>query len=269
MASDPASLTPRVIILEIGRNLEASRIPLLYRVLVPSVFEVFLHPDDYHTQERTFHLIREDAAHHLTKELERHNKPPRFKLPGREHVPHQRDGADWIIHFRIDQTGEVKRGGLLVSSQLRVPEGGSGTKTQRTMTSRFDEGVRTEQSGDIAPSTPAASAAAPAPAPTASASAFAQFTVDGAQYAMERAEISIGRGGDGRWVDVQIPGHKVISKEHLHLRYQNQRFEAKDTSTNGTRLDGQPMAPNTWTPVGATARFELAKGVWLDFRALR
>jgi hypothetical protein len=259
-----ASLTPRVIILEIGRNLEASRIPLLYRVLVPSVFEVFLHPDDYHQQERTFPLIREDAAHHLTKELERLNKPPRLKLPGQEHVPHQRDGADWVIQFRLDESGEVKRGGLLISSQLRVPAAGSGASTQRTMTSRFDTGIRTEASSAPEPG----GSSPPVPASPA-ATAFAQLLLNGAAHTMDRAEISIGRGGDGRWVDIQLPGNKAISKEHLLIRYHSQRFEAKDVSTNGTRLNGQPMPRNEWTATGATAQFELAKGVALEFRALR
>jgi len=259
------ALTPRVIILEIGRNLEASRIPLLYRVLVPSMFEVFLHPDDYHQHERTFGLIREDAAHHLTKELERLNKPPRFKLPGQDHVPHQRDGADWVIHFRLDESGEVKRGGLTIASQLRVPAAASGASTQRTMTSRFDDGVKTETASTGA----AAPEAAPAPAAAVSGTAFAQLNLNGAPHTMERAEISVGRGGDGRWVDIQVPGHKALSKEHLLIRYSNQRFEAKDTSTNGTKLNGAAMPRNEWTALGATAQFELAKGVALEFRALR
>jgi hypothetical protein len=257
-ASAPENLTPRDIIIEIGRNLEASCIPLLYRVLVPSVFEVFLHPADYHAHELTFPLIREEAAHHLTKQLEKLNQPPRLKIPGRQHLPHQRDGNDWQIHFRIAESGEVAKGGLVISSQLRVPASGSGTHTQRTVTARFEDGARTEK----------ADAAAPASLPP-SATAFAQLTIDGTQHAMERDEISIGRGGDGRWVDIPIPHQRAVSKEHLVLRYANQRFEAKDMSTNGTKLNGQPMTRAAWTPVGATAQFELAKGVVLDFRALR
>ena len=265
--SAPETLTPRDIILEIGRNLEASCIPLLYRVLVPSVFEVFLHPADYHQHELTFPLMREDAAHHLTKQLEKLNKPPRLKLPGREHVPHQRDGNEWQIHFRIAESGEVAKGGLVISSQLRVPASSSGSHTQRTVTARFEEGARTEKADSAG--APASAAPRPIASTPASATAFAQLTIEGAQHAMERDEISIGRGGDGRWVDIPIPHQKAISKEHLVLRYANQRFEAKDTSTNGTKLNGQPMTREAWTPLGATAQFELAKGVVLDFRALR
>lgn len=257
-SSASENLTPRDIILEIGRNLEASCIPLLYRVLVPSVFEVFLHPSDYHQHELTFPLIREDAAHHLTKLLEKLNTPPRLKIPGRTHLPHQRDGNEWQIHFRVAEAVEVPRGGLVISSQLRVPASGSGAHTQRTVTARFEEGARTERADAPAP-----------PGPAASATALAQISIDGAQHAMDREEISIGRGGDGRWVDIPIPHQKAVSKEHLLLRYANQRFEAKDMSTNGTKLNGQPMTRDAWTPVGATAQFELAKGVLLDFRALR
>lgn len=256
----PATLTPRDIILEIGRNLHASCIPLLSRVIAPSVYEVFLHPDDYYAQERTFHLIQEDAAHHLTRELEQLNKPPRLKIPGRETLPHQRDGQDWVIHFRIDPNGEIPRGGLLIASQLRVPDGAAGAKTQRTTTMRFEDGARTDS---------AATGPAAADSAATGSLAFAQLTHNGAQFQMRREEISIGRGGDGRWVDFQLTGNRAISKEHLSIRYAGGRFEAKDTSTNGATLNGQRMTPGVWTPLGSSALFELAKGVVVEFRALR
>jgi hypothetical protein len=176
------------------------------------------------------------------------------KIPGRATLPHQRDGQDWVIHFRIDPNGEIPRGGLLIASQLRVPDGAAGNKTQRTTTVRFEDGARTDSA-------------------TASAStgslAFAQLTHEGSQFQMKREEISIGRGGDGRWVDFQLPGNRSISKEHLSIRFSAGRFEAKDTSTNGTTLNGQRMTAGVWMPLGATAHFELAKGVVVEFRALR
>ena len=88
---------------------------------------------------------------------------------------------------------------------------------------------------------------------------------------MERPEVSIGRGGDGKWVDLQIPSARSVSKEHLLVRYNADasRFEAQDVSTNGTRMDGQLLTPKTWAPVRSTATFELAKGISIEFKALR
>ena len=88
---------------------------------------------------------------------------------------------------------------------------------------------------------------------------------------MERTEVSIGRGGDGKWVDLQIPSARSVSKEHLLIRYNAEacRFEAQDVSTNGTRMDGKLLTPKSWTPIGSTATFELAKGIRVEFKALR
>ena len=74
--TEEAQLSPRDVILEIGRNMYASCIPLISRIIVPSLYEVFLHEDDYHVQEPMFSLMREEAAIHLTTELERLNNSP-------------------------------------------------------------------------------------------------------------------------------------------------------------------------------------------------
>src|SRR6478736_1847204 len=106
--AEETQLSPRDIILEIGRNMHASCMPLISRVIVPSLYEVFLQEDDYHAHEPMFRLMREEAALHLTAELERLNSSssrlPTFvkNLVGNEKLPHERDGGDWTILFRVD-----------------------------------------------------------------------------------------------------------------------------------------------------------------------
>ncbi len=277
MTSAEAQLSPRDIILEIGRNMNASCMPLISRIIVPSLYEVFLQEDDYHTQEPVFRLMREEAALHLTAELEKLNSSP-SRLPAflkgilggeKANLPYQRDEGDWTILFRIDPDGAMPRGAVLVSSRIQVAESGSGAKTRRVLTERFSGDARTinDDSGmsDISAS------------PRGSSEQTMAYLFhrdekgENRKFPVERSEVSIGRGGDGKWVDLQLPSARSVSKEHLLIRYdaQARRFEAQDVSTNGTRMDGNLLPPKTWTPIGATATFELAKGVVIEFKALR
>jgi len=278
-STESAQLTPRDVILEIGRNMHASCMPLISRIIVPSMYEVFLHPDDYHSQEPLFRLIREDAAIHLTSELEELNTPKNSKVASffrtlagqeKESLPYERDGSEWTIEFRMDPNNELPRGAVLVASRIRVPDsGGSGSKTRRILTERFSDEARTvHDEFGRAPTAPAG------PGDTSRSLALLYYLDDAGvrrQFAMDRPEISIGRGGDGKWVDLQLPGSRSISKEHLLIRYDpaTQKFEAQDVSTNGTSMDGVLLEPKTWKALRSTATFELAKGVKIEFKALR
>ena len=129
--------------------------PLISRVIVPSLYEVFLHEEDYHAQEPMFRIMREEAAIHLTAELERLNASP-SRLPSllkslvgveSPNLPYERDGGEWTILFRTDPNNEMPRGAVLVSSRTQFSETGSGAKTRRVLTERFKDDVRTINDG--------------------------------------------------------------------------------------------------------------------------
>ena len=276
-ATEQAQLSPRDIILEVGRNMNASCMPLISRIIVPSLYEVFLQEDDYHAQEPMFGLMREEAALHLTAEMERLNRSSSglqgvFKnMVGREagNLPYERDGGEWTVLFRVDPNGEMPRGAVLVSSRIQFSEPGSGAKTRRVLTERFSDDARTISDDSVE-----GSVSVPSAGYGDRALAFLFHSDEHGnrqKFRVERPEVSIGRGGDGKWVDLQLPSARAVSKEHLLIRYdaEARRFEAQDVSTNGTRMDGKLLSPRTWTRIGSTATFELARGISVEFKALR
>jgi hypothetical protein len=273
MTATDVQLSPRDIILEIGRNMHASCMPLISRVIVPSLYEVFLHQDDYQAHEPAFRLIREEAGLYLNAEIDRLNQAPsrlstwvKTVFAGTASaLPYERDGGEWTILFHSDPSAELARGAVLVSSRIQHSDSSSGAKTRRVLTERFREDARTiEDEPQVG-----GSSASPV-----SALAYIIYRDERGQnrrFSMERPEVSIGRGGDGKWVDLQITAAQSISKEHVVIRYnaQTRRFEAQDVSTNGTRVGGELLAPKTWVPIASNTIFELANGVSIEFKALR
>ena len=63
----------RDIIQAIVENLHESREPLRYSTLVPSIYAVYLHPDDYDRLAGIFPRMREEAKRALAEELARLN----------------------------------------------------------------------------------------------------------------------------------------------------------------------------------------------------
>src|SRR5947199_4334098 len=59
----------QIIINELIRNMELGRLELGYSILVPCVFSVYLHPDDYARVSTVQDIIQEDAKRALTARL--------------------------------------------------------------------------------------------------------------------------------------------------------------------------------------------------------
>jgi pSer/pThr/pTyr-binding forkhead associated (FHA) protein len=99
-------------------------------------------------------------------------------------------------------------------------------------------------------------------------------------HVVKEAQLMIGRGGAGYWVDLKIDAAKDVSREHVRLRRDEAtgQFFAKDLSTYGTTINGQRIASSIDTsngskrdinfevPVPPIARIGLADMVFLDFR---
>ena len=69
-------ITGKIIIEQLLRNLELGQFEMGYSVLVPCIFSLYLHPDDYARLTGVFDLIREDARRALTQRLEQWNAKP-------------------------------------------------------------------------------------------------------------------------------------------------------------------------------------------------
>ena len=68
----------RTIVLELQREMEARLYPLMYRTLAPSVFHVYLHPDDYRDIQPIGPAIVADAQQGLNNRVDELNARARW-----------------------------------------------------------------------------------------------------------------------------------------------------------------------------------------------
>ena len=118
----PPLPTGRKIVLELVNEMEARLYPLLYRTLAPSVYHVYLHPDDYKEIEAITPLIVADAQRGLEARVESLNRRSKWKnlVSGGEAQIEVPKGG-WEIHLRPDANGELSRGALGIVSRLSLP----------------------------------------------------------------------------------------------------------------------------------------------------
>jgi hypothetical protein len=140
-ASDRA--TGKDIILDIVENMRAYQEELLYSSVVPTAFEVHLHPTDHDRLEGIFATIAAEARRALDEALSRRNRQPAagwLKKLGKPAAPVKPAHEGWSISFHRDENDELRPGEVLVDSKLTVskpPELGAGARTRRITTSRI------------------------------------------------------------------------------------------------------------------------------------
>ena len=141
--------------------------PLLYRVLPPRAYHVYLHPDDYREVETIAPVIAADAQRALTDRVDTLNRRPRWQglLLGKQ-PPIESPSAGWQISIHPDANGELERGQIGIVSRLSVaatPTFEGGTPTTRI--------ARTVVTGTLRRTTTREETAAP-PVPQAVASSL-------------------------------------------------------------------------------------------------
>jgi pSer/pThr/pTyr-binding forkhead associated (FHA) protein len=109
--------------------------PLLYRVLPPRAYHVYLHPDDYREIETIAQVIAADAQRALTERIDTLNRRPRWQglLLGKQ-APIELPSAGWEISIHPDANSELERGQIGIVSRLSVaatPTFTGGTPTTR------------------------------------------------------------------------------------------------------------------------------------------
>jgi pSer/pThr/pTyr-binding forkhead associated (FHA) protein len=298
----------RHIILELVREMEERLYPLLYRVLPPRAYHVYLHPDDYRDIETIAPVIAADAQRALTERVDTLNQRPRWQglLLGKQ-PPIEPPPAGWEIAIHPDANSELERGQIGIVSRLAVaatPTFEGGTPTTRI--------ARTVVTGALRRTTTREEAAAVASAPTAVAhatiaeprvdlsaglSAEALAKVEAARgvaqlayadehgphvFVMRKDVVSIGRGGSAHWVDVQVTTGPRVSREHCRIRRSGDgRFFLQDLSTWGTSVNGQRVKPYVQTSTAGQleetgqeqelprdARIQLADALLIEFQTL-
>ena len=256
--------------------------PLLYRVLPPRAYHVYLHPDDYREIETIAQVIAADAQRALTERVDALNRRPRWQglLLGKQ-PPIEPPSAGWEIAIHPDANSELERGQLGIVSRLSVApaprfEGGTPTtRIARTVVSGTLRRTTTREEAAVPPvphavassvSTPLIAATA-APSAVANATSIAEPRVEAARgvaqlayideqgphiFVMRKDVVSIGRGGSAHWVDVQVTTAPRVSREHCRIRRaEDGRFFLQDVSTWGTSVNGQRVTPYVHTsPAG-------------------
>ena len=284
----------RTIILEVVKEMEERLYPLFYRVLPPSVYHVYLHPDDYRDIEAIAPVMAADAQRGLTERVETLNRRPRWQqlLLGKQ-PPIEVPAAGWEISIHPDANSELERGQIGIVSRLSVAaaprfEGGTPTtRIARTVVTGTLRRTTTQEEATV----PAAPSSVANTSPTAerrseAAGGIARLAYIDEQgphvFVMRKDVVSIGRGGSAHWVDVQISTGPRVSREHCRIRRADDgRFFLQDLSTWGTSVNGERAKPYVRTsPTGQLeetghehelprdARIQLADALLIEFQTL-
>jgi hypothetical protein len=236
-----SQITGDDIISELIRNADAGWFKVRYTILVPCVFNVYLHPRDHELIKPIVGLIEEEAARALQEHLARLNKP-RIALPlvkrlgftGEPRPEYKILEKQWMIQFHGDQEERLRPGEIEIYSELgsgRPKDFGAGAMT--TLITRNTARATVSGSGDGA---------------DRKVLARLRYRDSGKDntFAMSSGEIVIGRGGKAVWVDLKLEGPADVSREHCRIRHDAKAgaFFIKDLSQFGTTVNGSPI-PNS------------------------
>jgi hypothetical protein len=234
------------IISELIRNADAGRFKVRYTILVPCIFNVYLHPRDYELIQPIAELIREEAVRALKERLSDLNKSrtarpfgKRFGLAGEPRPEYKILEKHWVIQFHGDQEERLRPGEIEIYSELgsaRPKDFRAGAMT--TFITRYPAG------GSVAGNSEGAHHQVPARAVLARVR-YRDSGMD-KTFMMTSEEIVIGRGGKAVWVDLKLEGPADVSREHCRIRRDPKAgiFFIRDLSQFGTTVNGTPI-PNS------------------------
>jgi FHA domain len=243
-----SQITGDDIISELIRNADAGRFKVRYTILVPCIFNVYLHPRDYELIQPIAVLIQEEAVLALKEHLSDLNKPrtarpfvKRFGSAGEPRPEYMILEKQWMIQFHADQEERLRPGEIEVYSELgsaRPKDFGAGAMTTFITRHHAGDPVTIAGSNEGADHQVAARAVF----------ARVRYRDSGTDktFVMTSEEIVIGRGGKAVWVDLKLEGPADVSREHCRIRRDPKTgtFFIKDLSQFGTTVNGASI-PNS------------------------
>jgi len=255
----PGKLSGQAVINELIRNMELGQFEMGYSVLLPCVFSLYLHPDDYSRLEGVFDLIAEDAKRALGARVAQLNTKPRIlgvMRPGRQAKEFKIAGRDWILEFLPDTEGTVPAGDVEIHSELNetAQPGFRGTKT--TLMGR--------EPSVTSPRLPAVTR-------RTSEVVYAEIRYEddsGPQlYLVSQNTVRVGRGGDDQPMDLALYTNDEVSREHFVVRRDpaTRRFLIVDKSVNGTWLEGKRLKKGVEEALPDRASIGVAQVLTLSF----
>jgi FHA domain len=254
-------ISGQIIINELVRNMELGRLELGYSILVPCIFSVYLHPDDYVRVASVQDLIKEDAKRALSACLAEWNANASGGLLRRNasRKTYRIATNGWWIGLFADSESAVPPGDVEIHSELNdvAQPGYRGTKTtliDRAPSVTSARVVRDRENTRLRTGT-----------------VFAEIRYQddsGPQtFLVTQNEVSIGRGGEDLWVDLALYTSDEISREHVRLRRDpaSGEFQITDLSRNGTWLNGRRVTGNVEVVLPERAEIRLAEVLSLSF----
>lgn len=272
--------TGRDVVLAIVDNMRQSLEPLVTETLAPSLYQVYLHRDDFDHLRTIFGKLESEARTLLDRELEGLNRrsTPALrrvvsKLRGEAAAARRvaRAGGGWKIHFQEDPDGSLQPGEIEVVSELALrpsEDYGTGSETRRISATRGTGTMRTQRQ-------------------VRAEEAWARIRYEDHQgpriFLMTQDEIVIGReAAVDFWVDLQLKTYLDISREHARIRRDRSsgHFQIKDLSLLGTTVNGAPVPSSRevvdgeerdrdrWIELPERARIGLAGVVTLEFEKI-
>ncbi len=266
-----SKLTGQVIINQLIRNMETGEFEMAYSVLLPCVFSLYLHAEDYARLAGVMDLLKEDARRALSARLQQLNaKPLSFALGrgGKERKDYKIACKDWALEFFPDNEGTVPVGDVEIHSELNeTPQPGyHGTKT--TLLDR--EPSVTEGTGRRTGPTPAGSDTR-----RSGDRVYAEIRYEddsGPQlFVVSLNDITVGRGGNDVQVSLALYTNDEVSREHLRIRRDPERgiFLITDCSRNGTWVNGKRIHKGVEEFLPDQAQIGVAEVLTLLFEAKR
>lgn len=276
--------------------------------LVPSYYEVLLHPDALDSLKSVLPYVQERSRARLEKQLaslnHRHysrelgglkkwfnrtfsrqditTSPPTSQV-------YKRVNPNWIIEINPCFDADIPLNYISVRAELgeiQVPEEKQKRRSPLPMMQNvLDPTPRTRRFTATEPVAPKPVASTPVMHPVqhnvfapsepkvhrAVASLTYQDNTGRQVFQMTTSELTIGRA-DTANADIGLRIHTTadVSRLHLRIRYseQTKSFLIRDESKFGTHLDGLPLPSNTWTSLNVYAEILLADTILITFQAL-
>jgi FHA domain len=263
----PTRISGQIIIDEIVRNMELGRLEMGYSILLPCIFSIYLHPDDYQRIAGVQDIIKEDARRALSARMAEWNgKSGALFRRGAPRKDFRIAQSDWSIEFYADTEGSVPPGDVEIHSELNdvAQPGYRGVKTTLLEREPSVTSLRL-------PATPAVVPSQVTRRQSASVYGEIRYQDDsGPQtYFITQNEVSIGRGGEDMWVDLPLYTNDEVSREHLRLRRDpaTGAFSIVDKSRNGTWVNGRRLARGAEATLPDRAEIGVAEVLKLTFEA--
>jgi hypothetical protein len=275
-ARAPGRLQGDDLIGEVLRNMEEGIFRIGGKSLVPSVYRIYLHPDDYDPFRHVVPFISGEIRTALDERLASWNRSKRrlahtlLEKIGAgeaiESVEAVRASDSWIVEMYPDLDGKLQPGEIEVYSDFGAPQKadyGAGSLTRRIFPKGQEPqaGVAPEEPEDVAATVLTSPRTEPA-APVARVStndddestkprAFAYIHYVDNQgpktFEVTKNQMVIGRGGRSYWVDLKLETLPDVSREHCRIRRDPEtgRFTIEDLSQFGTAVNGKPVGKNS------------------------